>query len=216
MPDDPCHTDIDEIMHSVLCSECRKGILPVAPSQPRFGVLHKVHAAGLYVYDGILRSLIIAFKYKDKTGLSDAFGKMLFFIFNRYWKIGEIDMIAPVPLHISRLKKRGFNQALLMLRNWRRLFGRINAVPIPINPELLVRVRATKPQFGLGAADRKTNLKDAFAVQYSEKIRGKTVLLIDDVYTTGTTVSECAKVLLHHGAKRVDVLTLAKTESYEA
>ncbi len=194
-----------------LCSECQKALLPV--SSPRSEIFGKVHAAGAY---SVLKPLIHAFKYEDKTQLADSFGEILFAAFLRYWQLSEIDMIAPVPLYIARLKERGFNQALLMLRNWYKRFREIGTIPIPIEPELLVRIRATKQQVGLGAEERKINLKDAFRVLHSEKIREKTVLLIDDVYTTGTTVSECAKVLLYNGAKRVDVLTLAKAVLHEA
>lgn len=197
----------EEIISSVLCLECRKDIVPASPF-PSGEIFAKAHAAG--AYQGALRTLIHAFKYKDKTRLAQPFGMLLFSTFISYWNIKEIDMITPVPLHISRMRKRGFNQALLMLGNWHKMFKMINAAPIPVEPELLIRVRATTPQVELDRIKRKTNLRNAFRVRCPETIRGKTVLLVDDVYTTGTTVSECAKVLLDNGAGQVHVLTLAK------
>ncbi len=196
-------------MSSVLCSECRKDILPASPF-PSGKSFAKAYAAG--AYQGALRTLIHAFKYQDKTRLAEPFGIFLFSAFTGYWNIKEIDMITPVPLHITRMKKRGFNQALLMLKHWHKMFQRINANPVPIEPELLIRVRATTPQVELHREERKTNLRDAFTVRCPEKIKGKTVLLLDDIYTTGATVSECAKVLLDNGAGQVHVLTLAKAE----
>ncbi|PLX53179.1 MAG: hypothetical protein C0611_06545, partial [Desulfobacteraceae bacterium] len=81
---------------------------------------------------------------------------------------------------------------------------------IPVGGDILVRKRWTEPQTGLGRKERLKNIKNAFGVSDSSKVKGKKILLVDDVYTTGATVNECAKVLMKAGAACVDVLTLAR------
>lgn len=115
------------------------------------------------------------------------------------------DWILPVPLHLSRLRERGFNQSLLLARAcfpaWR---SRIRA-------DLLLRTRSTVPQSSLDGAARRSNLHAAFAVPRKEDVRGKSLLLVDDVFTTGTTVQVCAEALQQAGALRVEVFTPARS-----
>jgi ComF family protein len=111
------------------------------------------------------------------------------------------DLVAPVPLHKGRLQERGFNQALLLAR----------AFPeVPLAREALIRVRHTDPQSGLNPKQRRENVRGAFAAPRPERLKGKHILLIDDVYTTGATVKECARVLRQAGALEVSVLTVAR------
>ncbi len=111
------------------------------------------------------------------------------------------DCIVPVPLHPRRLRQRGFNQALILARAF---------PPEKVAYDLLVRLRWTEPQVNLSGRQRQDNIRGAFAVRRPEDIEGRTFLLIDDVYTTGATVRECAKVLMQAGAARVAVLTVAR------
>ncbi len=113
-------------------------------------------------------------------------------------------LILPVPLHLSRLRWRGFNQALILAQALAQRYS------LPIDPFSLQRVRATNPQVGLKEEERRKNVRGAFAVVRPEKIAGKGVLLVDDVYTTGATANECARALLAAGASYVDVFTLAR------
>ena len=100
------------------------------------------------------------------------------------------DLLAPVPLHPKRIKHRGFNQSLLLAQ----------AFPgAPVAREAVVRTRHTAPQVGLNPKERRDNVKGAFAVTDPARVKGKSVLLIDDLYTTGSTVKECARVLLRPG-----------------
>jgi ComF family protein len=115
--------------------------------------------------------------------------------------VAAADLVAPVPLHPKRLKQRGFNQALLLAE----------AFPeAPLDREAVVRTRHTLPQVGLNPKERQDNVKNAFAVPHPASIKGKNVLLIDDLFTTGSTVRECARVLRKAGASRVEVLTVAR------
>ena len=118
--------------------------------------------------------------------------------------IPQPDLVVPVPLHPQRLKERGLNQAVLLAR----LFfpERLRQ----IRPDVLVRLRNTPAQTSLDGPARRKNLRGAFAVAEKALVQGRTVCLVDDVYTTGTTVSECSRPLLRAGAREVVVLTLAR------
>ena len=117
----------------------------------------------------------------------------------------HVDLIVPVPLHPKRLRWRGFNQSLLLARQVSRLYE------VPIDPFVLCRDRETAPQTQLTEDERRRNVRGAFAIQTGKSLKGKGVLLVDDVYTSGATVNECSRALIRGGAKVVYVLTLART-----
>jgi ComF family protein len=117
----------------------------------------------------------------------------------------EPDLLLPVPLHPDRLRERGFNQALALARGcfpqWRK----------KISTDVLLRVRSTTPQSQLSGKERRANLGKAFALSGRESVAGKRVLLVDDVFTTGSTVHECGAVLRAAGAARIEVFTVARS-----
>jgi len=166
------------------------------------------------VEDEALEKAIKALKYSEKTWLAKGLGMLLFSTFVRHWDVKEIDLVMPVPLHIRRLRERGFNQSYLLVRNWHRIAEKlnINLSHIQIDTNTLIRHRETKPQVSLRGEKRRKNIKNAFEVKNPSKIEGKRIVLVDDVFTTGSTVIECAKVLSKAGAEYVDVLTLARRD----
>ncbi len=115
------------------------------------------------------------------------------------------DGIVPVPLSIKSLRARGFNQSLLIARVVSKTLN------VPLLMDNLRKIKETPPQIGLSARERLSNLKNAFDVRGS--IQGLRLLLVDDVMTTGATVTECTKVLMKAGAKEVTVLTLARAST---
>jgi ComF family protein len=119
---------------------------------------------------------------------------------------GSLPVVIPVPLHKSKRRDRGFNQAELIARAaLKRLPGRCG-----LATGVLVRQRATISQVGLTREQRMANMRDAFRVRDRQRVRGTTVILVDDVMTTGTTLSECARVLKQAGAERVFAATVAR------
>jgi ComF family protein len=159
-------------------------------------------AWSLYLYASPLQEAVRLFKYKKKVALADALGALM----NRLpLDAIQPDVIIPVPLHPTRLKDREYNQSLLLADRFSR------ARHIPLSYDNLVRTRETPPQTELSRAVRLNNLRRAFAVRRPEDMAGKRVLLIDDVFTTGTTVNECAKALRRAKATEVYVCTLART-----
>ena len=160
-------------------------------------------ARALGAFEGSLQEAIHRWKYEGKTYLTPFFADWMAEGLNRHWEPGSLDLLIPVPLHTRRLRERGFNQSLLLVRELSRRTG------IPYRKTILQKKKSTIPQVNLSRAEREKGLRGTFHVIGKEELSGLSVLLIDDVYTTGATVNECSKVLLRGGAKRVDVLTLA-------
>jgi len=150
---------------------------------------------------GPLNRLLHEFKYQRDVSLAPTLATLLG---QRLpFELGDYDRIVPVPLHPARLRWRGFNQALLLARRLER------TIRPRVDPFALQRPRSTPPQVGLDHDERQRNVRGAFAVRKGHEPRGLSVLLIDDVYTTGATVNECARVLRRAGAADVDVLVVA-------
>jgi ComF family protein len=160
-------------------------------------------ARALGYYEGPLREAIHRWKYQGKTHVNSLFGEWMVEGLHRYWDSTFFDLLIPVPLHPKRLKERGFNQSLLLVKELSRKTG------IPYRKQILKKSRPTIPQVNLNGKEREKGVKGSFQIMDGEEVEGKSILMVDDVYTTGATVNECSKVLLTGGAKRVDVFTLA-------
>ncbi len=163
-----------------------------------------VSARAAVHFGGPAQELIHRLKYGKKGHLSRPLGLLTVHHLGGYLDETGVEMIVPVPLHPRRLRERGFNQAILLadfLSRSRR---------IPISRNNLRRIRWTEPQVNLSPEERMKNVRGAFAVRRPELFRDKKLLLFDDVYTTGSTVSECAKVLKRAGAGEVHVATVAR------
>ena len=174
----------------------------------------KARAYGLY--DRSLRAVIHLLKYQQKTYLAEPLGLLLFSTFVRHWAPEDIHVIIPTPLHVERLKKRGFNQTFQLIKNWPSWLNKTwpDHNGIKIDQDILFRKKKTRAQVGMGRKERIANIKGVFEVRDHSTIRGKNLLLIDDVLTTGATANECVKILCKNGAENVDVLTLAHTENH--
>jgi len=152
-----------------------------------------------------LRQVIQKYKYGRKVSLGKPLGRLLARGCAEFLGACGVDLIIPVPLHPKRLRWRGFNQSLLLARQVSRSYG------VPVDPFVLRRQRETAPQTELAEAERRRNVRGAFALHPEKSIKAQTILLVDDVYTSGATVGECSAVLKRGGAKDVYVLTLART-----
>lgn len=179
------------------CGLCRRA----APPYTR--------AVAYGAFEGALREAIHLLKYERVLPAADFLGDKLNAVLPQLPPAGEAGRIViPVPLHGSKLRQRGFNQAELIARAaWKRQLPPNASV---LNTKILVRHRETVSQAGLTRHQRRENLRGAFRVPEPGAVRGREIVLVDDVFTTGTTISECSRVLLRAGARRVWAVTVAR------
>ncbi len=190
------------------CEVCRKGsseaLCPSCFSQVRF-TRPQLGVHSVTVYDGVVREAVHRFKFNKKKRLAEPLGILMvkYLSCASNLNINEIDAIVPVPLHQGRLRQRGFNQAERLAQ----VISRYHDVPVI---SVLGRLRPTQPQFNLPRQQRFSNVSGAFKVVDSRGVFNKRLLLLDDIYTTGATITECVRALKIAGAKRVEILTLSR------
>lgn len=158
------------------------------------------------IYEGVIRECIHRFKYNSEFALEGLFKDLIADFADRYIEMEEYDWLVSVPLHSVKYRERTFNQSAVLAGHLSKRFR------IPILRNNLIRIRPGKPQMTLSKKKRFEEIKNSFVVKNSSPVTGKSLLLIDDVFTTGATVNECSKVLRESGASSVEVLTLAKSE----
>ena len=158
----------------------------------------------LFQYDGEIRDTILKYKFNEKSYIYRTF---LEFIKNNEKicaQIKKYDIIMPVPISKKRFSARGYNQSSLIAKNF------ANMLNLDYTEKVLIKFKDNKPQSEMKQDTRKSNVKGVYKVINKEKIYKKTVLIIDDIFTTGNTVDECAKVLKENDAECVGIFTLAK------
>ncbi len=213
----------EDLMDGILCGACRGKLLSKKIKGPfcavcgipfiAYGDVPESHsgrvcgrcitektpfkeARSAFAYEGAVLEAVHRFKYGGAVTLAGYLGRLAA---DGAEFSARPDVVVPVPLHRKRLRKRGFNQSLLLAREVAKKFS------IHVDYRNLKRVRETEPQVNLRVRERESNIKGAFEVKDGSAFMGKTVLLVDDVLTTGSTVRECAKTL---GRAEADVLVL--------
>lgn len=205
---------------SYFCATCQSQITRIAPpvcpacGYPRRNAyapcrqcanhplehLDGIRSAALFT-EGPLRKAIHRLKYQGYFAIAKALAPLLIRCYTDHQL--DTEVIVPVPLHSARYRERGFNQSMVLAR---ALAG---ALRQPVDGKTLIRHRATRSQMTLNAAERKANVARAFTCR-TDRLAGKTVLLLDDVCTTGATLDACAQALKESGVRRVYGLTLAR------
>ena len=175
-----------------LCGNCLE-------KKPSFSLARAVTS-----YETLILDAIHQFKYGRDISTGAALASFMAEFDFPEFDFTDYSVIIPVPLHIGRLRERGFNQALILAK----ALGKKHS--IPVNFSLLKRNKSTLTQTGLDKIQREKNIRAAFTVTDNAKAKGKNIILIDDVYTTGATIDQCAKTLIKAGAGKVAVLTLAR------
>lgn len=219
-----CDTILEEHSPLPFCPQCTAGIRYIrSPLCPRCGIPFTTPeredrlcgeclvtqrpfaiARAVGLYEDTLLTAIHLFKYRGRIGIGKILGNIMADFAVGIWDMKVFSMIMPVPLHRKRLRERGFNQAVILARRIAKRFS------LPLDFLTLRREFFTEPQVGLGYEERSVNVRGAFTVRKAERTTGKRILLVDDVYTTGSTLTECARTLLDAGADSVAVLTLAR------
>lgn len=161
-------------------------------------------AVSVFVYDDFSKKIVLKFKHSDATFLAEILSKLMFRA--AILEIESSDLIIPVPIHFMKRLKRKYNQSELLAQK----ISEISEVKY--EPRVLKKIKQTAPQEGLSGSQRRKNVIGSFGIddKYEYFLKNKRILLIDDVFTTGSTVDECSKILKKHAAKEVFVLTLAR------
>ena len=223
-----CDNALDDDPIPFFCQRCWDQITPIrSPSCPRCAhpfpspyALRPGYVCGScrkhppaynrawtpYAYQSPLKEAIGLLKYRGKTQLAPSLARL---IAQTTPAPTNVDAILAVPLHADRLREREFNQALLLAYHLGKQWN------LPVLTDVLRRTKPTPPQTSLTRRERLKNLRKCFAVTTPSAIEGKIMLIVDDVFTTGTTVNECAKALRKAGAQAVYVQTLARMVAHE-
>jgi ComF family protein len=236
-----CGAPLLNISRLPVCEECLSAMRPIAGGvcsicgerlvspyafsgehgEPRCGLCRRLEppfarASAYGSYDGGLRELIHLLKYERVRPAANVLGRMLAEViaalepcFGR-----NVVLVVPVPLHAGKLRQRGFNQSELIARVALKL--RPSGNRTALSASVLERQRETQSQIGLTRHQRRENIRGAFVVAKPDEMAGREILLVDDVFTTGTTVSECARILRRAGASKVWVATVARTLKADA
>jgi ComF family protein len=204
-----------------VCAVCGERLfspyaLAGAPGEPRCGLCRRLEppfarAVAYGSYESGLRELIHLLKFGGVRPAANVLGRMLADAIATVEPEfpAESVVVIPVPLHRTKFRQRGFNQAELIARAAMKLM--LHGNRLRLRAGVLERKRETASQIGLTSHQRRENLRGAFGVALPELVKGREVLVVDDVYTTGATVSECARVLRRAGATKVWVATVART-----
>ena len=218
-----CDQPLDEPTRGPVCQNCWHNVHPFTPPlcdvcgeplpswhviSPESGACprcrqteHRIsHSRAIGDYDGSLRAIVHALKYDRRRSVARHLAALL--AQHGQAVLAGADIAVPVPLHRSRKRVRGFNQAAEIARH----------LPV-VSADLLKRVRATVSQTDLPAAERQANVRNVFAARRNADVKGLVVVLVDDVSTTGATLESCARVLLESGAREVRALTAARVVS---
>lgn len=205
-----CMSQIKRIEGQDMCWKCGSYLGPHIGIKQACPTCHNRHLAfkraiGFGCYEGTLQGLILQYKYGRETLLAEPLSNWAIECLKQNQTIlNETDIITTVPLSKAKLRQRGFNQSEILARQVSRAFS------LPLSTTNLIRIKEIPSQASLSHTERFNNIKDAFAIKNPDEFEDKTVLLVDDVMTTGATASEISRLLKKNGAKCVYVTVVAR------
>ena len=190
-----------------LCIKCRNMLEKLAIFQITKENLQKSYfqeLISIFPYEGMARQLLLSYKFNEKSYMYVCFVNFILKNKKIFEKIQSYDTLIPVPLSKKRMKERGYNQSLLIAK---KLSRELN---ISLQSNCLFKTRNIIEQSKLNKEQRKDNIRNVYELKNGEILNNKRILLIDDIYTTGSTVNECAKILQQAKPEKIDVLVVAK------
>ncbi len=176
-----------------ICKECEESLKPYEIN------LVQKDKFFIYKYQDIIRNLLLNYKFNDASYLANSFAYLIKNNKKIYSILKSYDIIIPVPLHKKRMNERGYNQTELIAKK----------LGIPVETNCLIKTKNIKPQSTKKAKERQIDIKNVFAIQNVEKIKNKKLLLLDDIYTTGSTANECIKTL-SKATNKIGFLAIAR------
>ncbi len=191
---------------------CKKCIIKIKKYKIKRKNIYKVRdkskffdeACHIFKYEDIIRDKLIQYKFDNKSYLYKTFSKIILNDKKICGFLENYDIIIPVPIHKKRKQQRGYNQTELIAN---QISKDLN---IKLEKNILIKNINTKAQSGLNKKDRQRNVRDVFKLQNTQKIINKKILIIDDIYTTGSTLNECSRIIRLSGVKKIGILTIAK------
>jgi len=201
-----CKGELNNHTHQHLCNTCAEN-LPFCTAQPTLrdekATQHFKTALAAFSYDGDIVPLILSLKYSNNGLVASALAPFMAGTLVKYFKEFKDTVLIPVPLSKKRAKKRGYNQAELLAKEISQVLD------LPVLTSVLERTKSTEAQVKMTVVERAENLKNAFEVKTTDAVKNKNIIIVDDVFTSGATVNECARVLIKAGATAVNVITVA-------
>ena len=196
----------EKINNEYICNECKLKLdkLDITKIEEYSNRYFSQHAY-IYKYDKEIRSLLLNYKFNEKSYLYKTIAKLILENEKICKFMEEFDFIVPVPLHKKKLNQRGYNQCELVLKEVKK-----NIKGIEFKTNVLIKIKNTVAQSTLSKQEREQNIKQVYKVKDIKNIEGRKILIFDDIYTTGNTANECAKVLMENNAKSVGIFTFAK------
>jgi len=198
-----------------ICSSCLKKIKKIDEATLKFEfkkkfndqkIISGFNSLFLFEKDKELQYLIHSLKYNGNFLIGSYFGKLLAMKIKNELLVWNINLILPIPLHQLKKAERGYNQSFYISK------GLSKEINTPVGSRIIKRKKYTQSQTKLNFLERQKNMEEAFKVKNDKKVNGKNILLIDDVITTGATISECGKVLLNSGVNQVYAASVAITD----
>ena len=192
------------LFFSIKCGVCGKIGLPICKECEEKIKQYEINLVQkdkffIYKYQDIIRNLLLNYKFNDASYLANSFAYLIKNNKKIYSILKSYDIIIPVPLHKKRMNERGYNQTELIAKK----------LEIPIETKCLIKTKNIKPQSTKTAKQRQIDIKNVFAIQNVDKIKNKKILLLDDIYTTGSTANECIKTL-SKATNKIGFLAIAK------
>lgn len=169
---------------------------------------HFREGMSVFVYDGAVRKSVLAFKFKNRPEYAFFYAEELHRQADAFIRSRRVEALVPVPVHPSRKRTRGYNQAELLAKQ----LGGI--MDLPVMKDQLMRTKKTMPQKGLGSRERLQNLSDAFKWKTQIGTAARRILLVDDIFTTGSTIEACSRTILASGAKEIYFLCICTGKDY--
>lgn len=196
-----------KIDNNYLCKKCE---IKLRKLSKNIKLISDEELLYIFKYEDIIRELIIKYKFNNKPYMSKTFSTFLLNDKNVFEFIKKYDTIIPVPISKKRKRERGYNQCLLIARETINSINKKENINIELMDNNLIKVKNIIKQSELNEEERKNNIKGAYRLKSKEKINDKKILLIDDIYTTGSTINECKKVLESGNPKSIGALVIAK------
>lgn len=189
-----------------ICQDCLK-IVNLIDKSKVDNYYNKFFTKHLYIfkYEEIIREKMIDYKFNNKAYLYRTFAEAVLMNKENLEFIKQYDLLAPIPIHKKRKRQRGYNQSELIARV---IADEVSSIKLQTN--ILKKDKNIAPQSTLSKKERENNIKDVYRIINSKKIKNKNILLLDDIFTTGSTANECSKALIESGCREVGIITIAK------